>query len=115
MEILDYFLDNDINARSTIEYSDEEKGLTLVRPVAWGDAADAVRAGQRGVAARMHGYVIIENRGKYETVKAAVAIGDVELVEWLQEQVGMDSERGLRVAAANGHLNMTRWMYETRS
>ncbi|KAH7491399.1 uncharacterized protein KRP23_322 [Phytophthora ramorum] len=111
-ELLEYYLDYDINARSADEYSDEERDLS--RPVAWGgtDAADAIRAGQRDIAAWMYRYVYVDHRDEVGTLKAAVATGDVQMVEMLQEKLDMDCDRGIQEAAANGHLDMVQCMYE---
>ncbi|KAG7376001.1 hypothetical protein PHYPSEUDO_014694 [Phytophthora pseudosyringae] len=102
MEILDDFLDNDIDVQT------EENALA--RYVAWGasDAANAVRAGHRRAVIWMYDHVNVEHRDEYDTVKAVAASGDVELAQGLLEKLVIDFEAGMREAAANGHLDIVK-------
>ncbi|KAE9274379.1 hypothetical protein PR003_g29627, partial [Phytophthora rubi] len=112
IEILEYFLDNDVNVGSDGEKSNEE--MDLARHVLWGgkDAANAIRAGRPEVALWLYEYVNVEHRHEHETLKAAAAMGDVQLFEWLQEKIDLDIEISIREVAANGHLDMVKALYE---
>ncbi|KAF1772606.1 hypothetical protein GQ600_26063 [Phytophthora cactorum] len=89
MEILEYFLDNDIIMQSDEKHNDEQN--SLARSVAWGgrDATNAIRAGHHGVAVWLCKYVNVEYRDDYEAMTAAAAGGDVELTGYLEEKLDM--------------------------
>ncbi|KAG3100382.1 hypothetical protein PI124_g15004 [Phytophthora idaei] len=94
MEILEYFLDNDIIMQSDEKHNDEQN--SLARSVAWGgrDAANAIRAGHHGVAVWLCKYVNVEYGYDYEAMKAAAAGGDVELTRYLEEKLDMAYDVG---------------------
>ncbi|KAG7381232.1 hypothetical protein PHYPSEUDO_006276 [Phytophthora pseudosyringae] len=115
LRILQYFLDNDIDAMD--EETGQEKSKSegpKRRKIHWGgcDAANAARAGHGNVVKWLYEETQSGARADEETMKAAVGSGDIELVKSLKEKLDLWPAEGVQEAAVNGHFEMLKWMHE---
>ncbi|KAG3104433.1 hypothetical protein PI124_g16871 [Phytophthora idaei] len=111
MEILQYFSDNELDSDEAAT-SGVDSGLEP-REIVWGgkDTLNAASGDHSDIVRWL--YHFNYGRDDDDTMKAAVARGDVELVRWLL-QVRRIPICGEEMAAANGHLNMLQTLLRGR-
>ncbi|EGZ11588.1 hypothetical protein PHYSODRAFT_336109 [Phytophthora sojae] len=123
LEILRFFRDNgtivnfaDEEDLPGQEWDQETENWERGRWVYWGneDAERAAAAGHVDVVRYIYETAENEDRSDYGSMEGAVAAGDLELLRWLQDHLGMEPE-GYTVpirAAAGGHLEALQYLKE---
>ncbi|KAG2810492.1 hypothetical protein PC116_g16662 [Phytophthora cactorum] len=111
MEILQYFCDNELDSDEAAT-SGVDSGLEP-REIVWGgkDTLNAASGGHSDIVRWL--YHFNYGRDDDDTMKAAMARGDMELARWLH-RVRRIPIRGEEMAAANGHLNMLQMLLRGR-
>ncbi|KAF1795816.1 Ankyrin repeat-containing domain [Phytophthora cactorum] len=111
MEILQYFCDNELDSDEAAT-SGVDSGLEP-REIVWGgkDTLNAASGGHSDIVRWL--YHFNYGRDDDDTMKAAMARGDVNLVRWLH-RVRRIPICGEEMAAANGHLNMLQTLLRGR-
>ncbi|ETL92756.1 hypothetical protein F442_09239 [Phytophthora nicotianae P10297] len=125
LEILQYFRANGTVIRNEEEeqeedeeWDEEKENWERGRWVRWGglDAAKAAIAGHSDVVKWMYETYAqtCENRNDFCAMDGAFIAGDMDLANWLMDELCMDPEghEALHGAAANGHIEPLQWFQE---
>ncbi|KAG2843108.1 hypothetical protein PC116_g2264 [Phytophthora cactorum] len=125
LEILQYFRANgtvitneEEEQEDDGEWDEEKENWERGRWVRWGglDAAKAAIAGHSDVVKWMYETYAHtgENRNDFCAIDGAFIAGNMELANWLMDELGMRPEGhdALHGAAANGHVEPLQWLQE---
>ncbi|RLN77606.1 hypothetical protein BBJ28_00000456 [Nothophytophthora sp. Chile5] len=122
LEILRFFGENGSSEFYDGEEEDDDISMTEGRTIQWGgdDTTQAARHGHREVAMWLQQHTHALERWEHAVMFAAVANGDVLLVEWLLKRNPpwgkrrLRPQKGIHEAAANGHAHMLQWLVDRR-